>query len=338
MSAWRDLVGAGAACAPDDQQGEASSSAAASRNPLGRLADSILGESRERNTFRPTPEQQWGTQEEALLFGDQRQASQQPLPYRQPPLFRSYVLPGQPAPHFAYPGTQPSAGFMSQSGGVGGSTDFVNDFLHEQHNSMYTARPNLVPQGPMNYASSRVRPSYDNASLFNWIPEYDSHFGSASQSAFSKNMKTDSSNEEEILEKAFASASRPTSSNWSSVQSLVKDYATSAFMHQGFQQDVGKEEITSSGLTAELDTLRKRSEEMARSYFPGASESFIQEQVNEFLQSLRENSDWVSSYHHVSRLFCLKAHSDEWIRSPIWIHRPIIHGTRNFQSCTWILR
>ncbi|GJQ08923.1 hypothetical protein GpartN1_g714.t1 [Galdieria partita] len=297
MSAWRDLVGAGAACAPDDQQGAASSSsAAASRNPLGRLTDSILGESRERNTYIQAPEH-WRGQEEALLFGDQQQAPQQTVPYRQPPIPHPYALPGQPSHHFGF-ASPPPAGFMNQSRGG----DFVNDFLHEQQNSVYSSRPNMIPQvpGPMGYASSWTRPSYDSASLFSWIPEYDRQAGGSSQSALPPSSKVVTNpNEEEILERAFASSSQPTSSYWPSVQSLVKDYAASTVTQQGFQQDIRKEG-RSSGLALELDTLRKRSEEMARTYFPGASESFIQEQVNEFLQSLRENSDWVSSYHQES--------------------------------------
>ncbi|GJD10480.1 Peroxisome biogenesis protein 5 [Galdieria sulphuraria] len=297
MSAWRDLVGAGAACAPDDQQGAASSSAA-SRNPLGRLADSVLGESRERNTFRQTPEH-WTGQEEALLFGDYQQAPQQTIPYGQPPVPHPYALPAQPPRPFSYSAPLPPAGFTNQSRGG----DFVSDFLHEQQSSVYSSGPNVISQvpGPRGYNSSWIRPNYDNASLFSWIPEYDRQVGGSSQSVLASNNKVQHSNEEEVLERAFLSSSQPTSSHWSSVQSLVKDYAASTLMHQGFQQDMRKAE-GSSGLASELDMLRKRSEEMARSYFPGASDSFIQEQVNEFLQSLRESSDWVSSYHQEPNL------------------------------------
>ncbi|KAK4523817.1 hypothetical protein GAYE_SCF00G1713 [Galdieria yellowstonensis] len=299
MSTWRDLVGAGAACAPDDQQGAASSSA--SRNPLGRVADSILGESRERNTYQRQAPEQLGGQEEAWLFGEQAPPPpppppQQTLPFRQPTVPHPYALPGQTTRPFAYPPPPPtsSAGFMTQNR----ANDFVSDFLREQpnyNNSMTSSVPSRVP-GPINYSSAWTRPSYDRSSLFQWIPEYDSQFGaSSSQSGVAANSKAPYSGEEELFERAFAASQPSTTSHYPYAQSFVKDYAASALMHQGFQQDVHKESST-SGLALELDTLRKRSEEMARSYFPGASESFIQEQVDEFLQSLRENSDWVSSY------------------------------------------
>eukprot|EP00871_Galdieria_phlegrea_P002789 jgi/Galph1/3510/GphlegSOOS_G2131.1 len=272
MSTWRDLVGAGAACAPDESQNAASSSST-TQNPLSRLANSVLSQSQERNSYTGA-QPEWQGQEEALLFGDPRSLQPRQLSWQ------PYGVPRQPN-QLAYP---PPMNYYS-----GQSEDFVSEFLSQGPSAHSRMQPNMTPLRTPGGYSSWAPPQYASSSLFSWIPEY----GQASWAQNQPQAQNIYRNEEEIFENAF-SGNQQMPLNRPSVNSLVQDYVTSTVMQPGLQQAKDISNHASSAM--ELAALRKRSEEMARTYFPDASEQFIQAQVDEFLQSLNDNSDWISEF------------------------------------------